>query len=202
MVFFAGDAEPPATISAPSSRGLGRRPLKAVTPVRIRSGLHQPRSAEALTRESAGRSLVASAPGDAPPGPTRRRAAPGAGRNRGKCGRVPRVRRDSGPPRPALWSPVQTSARRCGPQRESPHGAVPPSAIPIGAVAPGAMAVLALGATAPGRGDGVSCQRHLGWRGSGAGVTWAAGEAVPASYGLPGAPTGHGLMLKIRDLRY
>ena len=39
MVCLAGDAEPPATISAPSSRGLGRRPLKAVTPVRIRSGL-------------------------------------------------------------------------------------------------------------------------------------------------------------------
>ena len=39
MVYLAGDAEPSATISAPSSRGLGRRPLKAVTPVRIRSGL-------------------------------------------------------------------------------------------------------------------------------------------------------------------
>src|SRR5579859_3105007 len=30
---------PAGTCSAPSSRGLGRRPLKAVTPVRIRSGL-------------------------------------------------------------------------------------------------------------------------------------------------------------------
>src|SRR5438309_11315431 len=29
----------PASCTAPSSRGLGRRPLKAVTPVRIRSGL-------------------------------------------------------------------------------------------------------------------------------------------------------------------
>jgi hypothetical protein len=46
MVFFAGDAEPSATISAPSSRGLGRRPLKAVTPVRIRSGLLGTRQAE------------------------------------------------------------------------------------------------------------------------------------------------------------
>ena len=39
MVYLAGDAEPSVIISAPSSRGLGRRPLKAVTPVRIRSGL-------------------------------------------------------------------------------------------------------------------------------------------------------------------
>src|SRR5271155_3024210 len=31
---------PAGTCSAPSSRGLGRRPLKAVTPIRIRSGLH------------------------------------------------------------------------------------------------------------------------------------------------------------------
>src|SRR5690242_17083057 len=30
----------PVPSTAPSSRGLGRRPLKAVTPVRIRSGLH------------------------------------------------------------------------------------------------------------------------------------------------------------------
>ena len=32
---------PAGACSAPSSRGLGRRPLKAVTPVRIRSGLHR-----------------------------------------------------------------------------------------------------------------------------------------------------------------
>ena len=58
MVFLAGDAEPPATISAPSSRGLGRRPLKAVTPVRIRSGLHSACSAGGATRLPLSRFLV------------------------------------------------------------------------------------------------------------------------------------------------
>jgi hypothetical protein len=198
MVFFAGDAEPPATISAPSSRGLGRRPLKAVTPVRIRSGLHQPRSAEALTRESAGRSLVASAPGDAPPGPTRRRAAPGAGRNRGKCGRVPRVRRDSGPPRPAL--PV----RRCGPQCKPPPGAVAPSANPRMALCLPVLFLLVpwppvpwpfwrRGPQCPVGETASTDKRHMGWRGSGASVIWAGGEAVRGSHGLPGKRCGRHL---------
>lgn len=38
MVYLVGN-EGSQRISVPSSRGLGRRPLKAVTPVRIRSGL-------------------------------------------------------------------------------------------------------------------------------------------------------------------
>jgi hypothetical protein len=39
MPAFRPGREPAVPCSAPSSRGLGRRPLKAVTPVRIRSGL-------------------------------------------------------------------------------------------------------------------------------------------------------------------
>src|SRR5271170_6643848 len=39
---------PAGACSAPSSRGLGRRPLKAVTPVRIRSGLLRNTSRAAL----------------------------------------------------------------------------------------------------------------------------------------------------------
>src|SRR4029077_13499275 len=56
--------------SAPSSRGLGRRPLKAVTPVRIRSGLHRH---EAPARRKRGQGLRSFTPGGPPPAP------PGAG---------------------------------------------------------------------------------------------------------------------------
>ena len=51
--------------SAPSSRGLGRRPLKAVTPVRIRSGLRyeSPRNPHRV------RGFFLSAPAPSAPGP-------------------------------------------------------------------------------------------------------------------------------------
>ena len=74
MVYLAGDAEPPAIISAPSSRGLGRRPLKAVTPVRIRSGLLGTRVPARRKRESG--ALVAFTPGDDPPDPPMRGLRP------------------------------------------------------------------------------------------------------------------------------
>ncbi len=101
MVFLAGDAEPPATISAPSSRGLGRRPLKAVTPVRIRSGLHSACSAGGATRLPLSRFLVCC--GGTTPTP------PGAGFARGGVGRrwgASGSRFSVGcgdPPRPPVW---------------------------------------------------------------------------------------------------
>ena len=75
MVYLAGDAEPPATISAPSSRGLGRRPLKAVTPVRIRSGLHRTRALLAESASRRPRSITGGRPPDPPV-----RASPAWGR--------------------------------------------------------------------------------------------------------------------------
>jgi hypothetical protein len=223
MVFFAGDAEPPATISAPSSRGLGRRPLKAVTPVRIRSGLHQPRSAEALTRESAGRSLVASAPGDAPPDPPGGALRPGRRGIAGSAGGCL-----------AFGAIPALPVRRCGPQCKPPPGAVAPSANPRMALCLPVLFLLVpwppvpwpfwrRGPQCPVGETASTDKRHMGWRRSGASVTWVAGEAVRASYGLagkrcerhmgcreavpassgpPGAPARHGLMLEIGDLRY
>ena len=185
MVFFAGDAEPPATISAPSSRGLGRRPLKAVTPVRIRSGLHQPRSAEALTREKRGQEPRCICTGGRPGthqdagcawgGEESREVRAGALRSARSRPSPSGAAAPSANLRSALWPPALIPAWRCASQCYS-----------YWCGGPGAMAILALGATAPGRGDGVSCQRHLGCWGSGVSVTRAGGEAARASYGLAG----------------
>jgi hypothetical protein len=219
MVFFAGDAEPPATISAPSSRGLGRRPLKAVTPVRIRSGLHQPRSAEALTRESAGRSLVASAPGDAPPDPPGGALRPGRGGIAGSAGgclafgAIPALPVRPSPSgavvpsanlRPALWPPARIPAWRCasqcysywcrGPRCHGPFGAGGHSARSgrrrqlTSVIWAGGEAVRAsLGLL------GKRCERHMGWRGSGARVTWAAGKRCRRHLGCRGHQRDMGL---------
>jgi hypothetical protein len=66
----------PGDISAPSSRGLGRRPLKAVTPVRIRSGLLVRGPLLALYASRGPRSVSA---GGRPPSPRLRALPEGAG---------------------------------------------------------------------------------------------------------------------------